>query len=103
MPRGKGPAERLKDSLRKNRNRLVYVLVLASGFLGLAGWAFLPEMVSIRMGQPPTAGKNTAVLADLAVSWGFCAAFWFRPREIVYFAAACLGVFLSAAVLVINL
>ncbi len=46
--------------------------------------------------------ENTILLADLAPTWGFTAAFWVRPREIIYFVAACLGAFLSLSVLIIN-
>ena len=74
----------------------------AGGLLGLAGWALLPEVVAIHAQQAANIGKNTILLADLALTWGFTAAFWVRPREIIYFVAACLGAFLSLSVLIIN-
>ena len=96
MPQKKGALDRIRDRLQANRNRLTYVLLLLGGLLGLAGWALLPEVVAIHI------GKNTILLADLALTWGFTAAFWVRPREIIYFVAACLGAFLSLSVLIIN-
>ena len=98
MPQKKGALDRIRDRLQANRNRLTYVLLLLGGLLGLAGWALLPEVVAIHAQQ----AANTILLADLALTWGFTAAFWVRPREIIYFVAACLGAFLSLSVLIIN-
>lgn len=99
----KGLVERIKDSLQANRGRLTYALGLLGGCLGLAGWALLPDVVALQAEHVPNVAKNTALLAHLGLTWGFTALFWFRPREIVYFLAACLGVFLSAGALIINL
>ena len=92
MPQKKGALDRIRDRLQANRNRLTYVLL----------WALLPEVVAIHAQQAANIGKNTILLADLALTWGFTAAFWVRPREIIYFVAACLGAFLSLSVLIIN-
>ena len=102
MPQKKGALDQIRDRLQANRNRLTYVLLLLGGLLGLAGWALLPEVVAIHAQQAANIGKNTILLADLALTWGFTAAFWVRPREIIYFVAACLGAFLSLRVLIIN-
>ena len=102
MPQKKGALDRIRDRLQANRNRLTYVLLLLGGLLGLAGWALLPEVVAIHAQQAANIGKNTILLADLALTWGFTAAFWVRRREIIYFVAACLGAFLSLSVLIIN-
>ena len=102
MPQKKGALDRIRDRLQANRNRLTYVLLLLGGLLGLAGWALLPEVVAIHAQQAANIGKNTILLADLALTWGFTAAFWVRAREIIYFVAACLGAFLSLSVLIIN-
>ena len=82
MPQKKGALDRIRDRLQANRNRLTYVLLLLGGLLGLAGWALLPEVVAIHAQQAANIGKNTILLADLALTWGFTAAFWVRPREI---------------------
>lgn len=103
MPQKKGLFERIRDTLQANRNRLVYGLILLGGLFALAGWALLPDVVALQVGAVPSVAKNTALLAHLGITWGFTAAFWFRPREIAYFVAACLGVFLSAGALIINL
>ena len=102
MPQKKGALDRIRDRLQANRNRLTYVLLLLGGLLGLAGWALLPEVVAIHAQQAANIGKNTILLADLALTWGFTAAFWVRPREIISVVAACLGAFLSLSVLIIN-
>ena len=102
MPQKKGALDRIRDRLQANRNRLTYVLLLLGGLLGLAGWALLPEVVAIHAQQAANIGKNTILLADLALTWGFTAAFWVRPRDSIYFVAACLGAFLSLSVLIIN-
>ena len=102
MPQKKGALDRIRDRLQANRNRLTYVLLLLGGLLGLAGWALLPEVVAIHAQQAAYIGKNTILLADLALTWGFTAAVLVRPREIIYFVAACLGAFLSLSVLIIN-
>ena len=102
MPQKKGARDRIRDRLQANRNRLTYVLLLLGGLLGLAGWALLPEVVAIHAQQAANIGKNTILLADLALTWGFNAAFWVRPREIIVFVAACLVAFLSLSVLIIN-
>ncbi len=101
MPQKKGALDRIRDRLQANRNRLTYVLLLL-GAAGTGGWALLPEVVAIHVQQAANIGKNTILLADLALTWGFTAAFWVRPREIIYFVAACLGAFLSLSVLIIN-
>ena len=102
MPQKKGALDRIRDRLQANRNRLTYVLLLLGGLLGLAGWALLPEVVAIHAQQAANIGKNTILLADLALTWGFTAAFWVRPRAIIYVVAACWGAFLSLSVLIIN-
>lgn len=79
MPQKKGALDRIRDRLQANRNRLTYVLLLLGGLLGLAGWALLPEVVAIHAQQAANIGKNTILLADLALTWGFTAAFWVRP------------------------
>ena len=81
MPQKKGALDRIRDRLQANRNRLTYVLLLLGGLLGLAGWALLPEVVAIHAQQAANIGKNTILLADLALTWGFTAAFWVRPRR----------------------
>lgn len=79
MPQKKGALDRIRDRLQANRNRLTYVLLLLGGLLGLAGWALLPEVVAIHAQQAANIGKNTILLADLALTWGFTAAFWVPP------------------------
>ena len=68
MPQKKGALDRIRDRLQANRNRLTYVLLLLGGLLGLAGWALLPEVVAIHAQQAANIGKNTILLADLALT-----------------------------------
>lgn len=101
----KGLFQRWGEALEKRRNVLCYLLLLLAGFGALAGWALLPEQVALFLidGVPSNfVEKNTALLAHLAISVGFTGVFYWRPREIVYFVAACLGVVLTLGSLMIN-
>lgn len=95
-----------KDWLQKNRNMLLYGILLLS-FLGLLmGWKLLPDPVQMTVAQEGsenvTLSKDMAMGAHFLLSAGFGAAFWFRPREIVYFLASILGLLLTFGVLYLN-
>lgn len=102
MPPKKGLFDRIKDTLQAKRNSIAYTLLLLALFFALAGWATLPEMVTLQLGQEANIAKNTALLIHLGIGAGFTGLFWWRPREIVYVVAAGLGVLLSAGVLALN-
>lgn len=102
---GKGLFQRWGEALEKRRNLLCYALLLLAGFGALAGWALLPQQVALFMmdGVPSNfVDKNTALTAHLAISVGFTGVFFWRPREVVYFVAAGLGVLLTFGSLMIN-
>ena len=94
-----------KDWLQKNRNMLLYGILLLA-FVGLVcGWKLLPDPVQMTTAQGADRvllDKNTALGAHFFISAGFGVVFWFRPREIVYFVAALLGLLLTYGVLYIN-
>lgn len=95
-----------KDWLQKNRNMVLYGILLLS-FLGLlCGWKLLPDPVQMTAAQEGeqavTLSKNAALGAHFLLSAGFGAIYWFRPREIVYFLASILGLLLTYGVLYIN-
>lgn len=106
MAESKGRAERFKDGLRKNRNKIFYVLAVAALFLALAEWALLPGQVGLGYHDGELTSfvsKNTAILAHLALSLGFGAMFWKWPREIAYLVGSGLGILVTLGVLVTNL
>ena len=69
MPQKKGALDRIRDRLQANRNRLTYVLLLLGACWDWQGWALLPEVVAIHAQQAANIGKNTILLADLALTW----------------------------------
>lgn len=92
-----------KDALQKNRNIIVYaVLVLA--LLGtLAGWALLPQQVLLFPQAGGMVARNTALGAHFGICALFAALFWRWPRELTYLAGAVLGLLLMVNVLAQNL
>lgn len=96
----------IKDTLQKNRNKIVYALVLITLFLALAEWALLPERVGLVYSNGALSGftdKNAAILAHIAIGVGFSGLFWKWPREITYLVGAVLGILLELGVLLTNL
>ena len=80
---------RLKQTA-KSVGVLLLVLLLLGGLLGLAGWALLPEVVAIHAQQAANIGKNTILLADLALHYleeGPCHALRCQGKLSLLFAA----------------
>ena len=96
-----------KDFLQKNRNTIVYLIGLLALLGTLAGWRLLPEQVSV---QAAGSGvevirhpKDVMLLVHLAMTGGFCALFWRRPREMAYFVGAVVSLLLVYNLLAANL
>lgn len=106
-PKGqKSRIDRLKDSLAHSRSRTAYLLLLLAALGALLGWGLLPEQVALRIDQGVLQGfvpKNTAILAHFGLSGGFTLLHWWKPRELVFLAAAGLGLLLTYGSLAINL
>ena len=96
----------LKDWTQRNRGWILY----GSGLLALLGllacWALLPEQVALQVvpeGQTAVmVEKYSAMGATAAVVAIFAAFFAWKPRELPYFVALCLGEFLLYSLLIIN-
>ncbi len=95
-----------RDWTQKNRNWILYAAGILTLF-GLAGGAaMLPEQVALQAVQE----GQTAALVDKEMALGatggltvfFGLLFALRPRELVYFVALCLAVFLVYSLLMIN-
>lgn len=86
-----------KNSLEKNRYKILYVAAMFVLFLALAGWALLPDEVLLiaENAGGTLMDKNTALVANLALNGFMGALFWFRPREIVYFVGLCMAMLMA--------
>lgn len=97
-----------RDWCKKHRNGMAYAVVLL-GLLGaLAGWALLPEQVTM-MGNPAEGvevifrPKNVMLLIHLAITGLFTGLYWKWPRELAYVFGMFMGLFFTYALLIINL
>lgn len=101
-----GGLEGVKDTLQTNRFKILYVLALSTLLVALAEYSLLPGKVGLRFSNGQLSNfveKNTAILAHVAISLGFGAAFCKWPREIVYLVGSVLGIIVALGVLVTNL
>ena len=89
-----------KDFLQKNRNTIVYLIVLLALLGSLMGWRLLPDQVSVHVIRRP---KNVMLLVHLGMTGAFCALFWRWPREIAYFVGAVISLLLVFNLLAANL
>ena len=96
----KGLVQRCKDWTAKNRNWILYAAGVITLMGVAAGWALLPDQVALQAaaeGQTVTlVNKTTALGGTAALVAVFAALFAWKPRELVYFVALCLGCFWSA-------
>ena len=96
-----------RDWTQKNRSWILYAAGVLTLFGVAGGIAMLPDQVALRAVQEgQTAAlvdKNTAVGAAGAIVLLFGVLFALRPRELVYFIALWLGIFLVYSLLIINL
>ncbi len=96
-----------KDFLQKNRNTIVYLIVLLALLGSLIGWKLLPEQVSVQVAGSGVdvirRPKNVMLLVHLGMTGGFSALFWRWPREIAYFVGAIVSLLLVFNLLAANL
>lgn len=95
----------LKDKLQKNRNMVVYVILILA-LLGTAvGWGLLPDLVCM----DPTVEdayfqpKERLLLIHLGMTTLFSGLFWKWPRELAYLVGAVVSLLLVFGLLYANL
>ena len=94
-----------KDTLERNRNIVVYVLVLLGGLCVLVGWGLLPDVVSIDPNIEDVIYRPKWQL--IAMHGGmmglFAFLFWRKPRELVYLTGYVISLGLTLMMLYANL
>ena len=105
--RGGGLFSGLKDSAQRNRNMILYLLLLAALFGTAGGWLTLPDQVTMMgtvEGQEPLyLSKITALGINLGISGGFSLLFWWKPRELAFLTCALIGIFMTYFIMPANL
>ena len=94
-----------KDALEKNRNMVVYVLVMLGALCALVAWGLLPDVVSVNpevediIYRPKwqAIGLHSGMLAL------FTFLFWRKPRELVYLTGCIISLGLTLMMLYANL
>lgn len=98
----------LRDWFKVHRSGVTYAVVLAALLGALAGWATLPDQVTMQ-GNPPAGvtplyrPKNVMLLVHLAMTGAFTGLYWKWPRELAYVFGMGMGLFFTYALLIINL
>lgn len=95
----------LKDKLQRNRNMLVYAIMVAALLAAVAGWGLLPDLASI---NPNIEGayyrpKGQLILMHFGMTSLFTGLFWKWPREQSFFAGAVISLGLTFLMLYANL
>ena len=105
--RGGGLFSGLKDSAQRNRNMILYLLLLAALFGTAGGWLTLPDQVTMMgtvEGQEPLyLSKITALGINLGISGGFSLLLWWKPRELAFLTCALIGIFMTYFIMPANL
>lgn len=96
-----------KDWTQKNRKWILYAAGVFTLFGVAGGVTMLPDQVALQAvqegQQAALVDKYTALGAAGGITLLFAALFALRPRELVYFIALWLGIFLVYSLLIINL
>lgn len=97
----------LRDTIQRNRHMIFYGMVVVSLFGALAGWAMLPDEVTLfgaTEGQVATyIPRNNAIFLNLGVSLAGSLLVWRRPRELWYLLVAAIGISMTYLILPLNL
>ncbi len=97
----------LKDGAQRNRNMILYLLLLAALFGAMGGWLSLPDqvtMLGVTEGvEPRYLPKLAAIGINLGISGGFSLLFWWKPRELAYLTCALIGIFMTYFIMPANL
>lgn len=94
-----------KDALEKNRNMVLYVLILIGGMCLLTAWGLLPDVASI---DPNIEGVIYRPKWQLIAMHGgmmgvFAVLFWRKPRELVYLTGYIISLGLTLMLLYTNM
>ena len=98
----------LKDWFQRHRNGVAYTFVLLALFGALAGWALLPDRVTMEGNPPPGMEplyrpKNVLLLVHLAMTGFFTGLYWKWPRQLAYVFGMVMGLVFTYGLLLINL
>lgn len=97
----------MKGAAQRNRNMILYFLLLAAAFGALGGWLTLPDQVTM-MGtteglEPMYLPKLTAIGINFGISVGFSLLFWWKPKELAFLTCALIGLFMTYFIMPANL
>ena len=96
-----------KDILQKNRNMIVYTILVLALLGTVVGWGLLPDQVTMQSVQEGAEvifrPKNTMLLIHLGMTTVFSGLFWKWPRELAYLFGAAVSLLLVYGLLAINL
>lgn len=98
---------REKNFLQRNRNVIVYGVMILALLGTLAGWRLLPGQVNIWAPSAQVEAvlrpKNTTLLLHFGMVSLFAALFWKWPRELAYLLGLGLSLMLMYTLLINNL
>ena len=94
-----------KDTLEKNRNMVLYVLVLLGGLCLITAWGLLPDVASIDpdIDEVIYHPKWQLIAMHGGMMGVFAILFWRKPRELVYLNGYIISLGLTLMMLYANL
>ena len=94
-----------KDTLEKNRNMVLYVLVLLGGLCLITAWGLLPDVASIGpdIDEVIYHSKWQLIAMHGGMMGVFAILFWRKPRELVYLTGYIISLGLTLMMLYANL
>jgi len=94
-----------KDTLEKNRNMVLYVLVLLGGLCLITAWGLLPDVASIDpdIDEVIYHHKWQLIAMHGGMMGVFAILFWRKPRELVYLTGYIISLGLTLMMLYANL
>ena len=94
-----------KDTLEKNRNMVLYVLVLLGGLCLITAWGLLPDVASIDtdIDEVIYHPKWQLIAMHGGMMGVFAILFWRKPRELVYLTGYIISLGLTLMMLYANL
>lgn len=95
----------LKDWTQRHRGAIIYSILVLALLGALAGWALLPDQVSITPNdlEANLRPKNSLLAIHFGITALMAGLFWRWPRELAYLVGAVLGLLLTFGLLSANL